>query len=306
MFYEIPDLPPRAFRRTGNPLVSRPATLEGGKGGGSMPSPDPNIGIAQLKLANTSDRLASFMTDEYYPTALKMQKEAAATDARMVGLQEQGATQQLSDAKRASQRYWGTQVPLEDRIITSAVSYDPEAEAARMGREALGDINQQFDTSRGTGLRTLTRQGVAPDNGRFAALDRQALNQEALAKVTALNQTRQAAKDIGWNRQLAAAGIGKGILSAGTQAGQVGIAGAGGAAATAGAPLAAYSGMAGTFGAGLGQANAGYGAMGNLGVQSYGVQSQNWRTAQETDPFNAILGAATGVGMGFGLKRAFG
>lgn len=297
-----PTLPDSAFRKK---LGSHaPATLEGGsKGGGAMPSPDPNIGKAQLMLADNAVRQQKWLEDKVLPGFMEEQRAASAISRDVARRQMEQMDFQTGAAREYLDRWRGTQVPLEDTLISEARGYDAEGEAARRGAVAVTDVAQQFGNARGTAMRALTRSGVNPNSGMAISANAGMATSEALARVSAMNQTREAARQLGWAKRMDAAALGRGLPGFSSAAGQIGV-GAGQGAAVAGmGGVNSMGSVVSGMNTGFNGVNSAIGAMGDLGVKTYGIQSQNWQNANATDPLNAILGAATGVGTSWVLGR---
>lgn len=290
-------LPEGAFRKSGPGF--KPATLEGGKGAGPAPSPDPNIGLAQQRLAANAERQQTWLETKVIPRMMAEQERASALSGRVAERQMANMDFQLDASKDYIDRYKAVQIPLEDRIISEADSYDNAAEVARRGAEAQADVAQQFGVARGTAMRNLSRMGVNPNSGMAISANSGMATSEALARVGAMNRTREAARSLGWARRMDAAALGRGLPGFASAAGQVSTGAGAGAGQAAVGGINAMGSISNMVNSGYGGANSALGQLGNLGVSSYGIQSQNWKTEMENDPTNAVLGAVAGGVMAY-------
>ena len=283
------------YRRDGTRQV-----LGGGKGG--APAPDPNVGQAareQIQLAR--DQYSDFKTD-YAPFL----KEQMAQGLRISNEQNQKQTAlqdyQLGRSKIMDTRWDTTQVPLEDDIISRAKAYNEPAEQERMARTAQEDVGAAVSNAEGQIGRGLAARGIRAGSAAGTAAFGGLALQRALAEASAVNKTRQAAKDIGWTRLGEAAALGRGLPGFGSTSAQLSM----------GAGQAAFG--AGTAGVGLvgnasGAANAAattssgiYGSATSALNTQYGNQIAGWKAQQDSDPLNTVLGAATGATMSWGLS----
>lgn len=165
-----------------------------------------------------------------------------------------------------------------------------------MAGEAIGDVNQAFDSARGQGLRMMTRMGVNPNDGRMAAMNTQLQGQQALAQATAANKVRQAARMEGFAMTDRANNALAGYPAMGMQA-----TGAGAGFGAQGLNLA-NAGLAG-MNSGFGAAGQMAGQMGQNATNMWGQQANAYNQSQANDPFNTILGAAAGVGTSWALGK---
>jgi len=261
-----------------------------GGGKNDAPAPDPNIGFAAQKQIELAEKQYDDFTNNYAPFL----KEQMAQGLRISGDQNRRDTEmqeyQLGRARTMDSRYDSVQVPLEDQLIAKAKLYNEDAEQERMARMAGEDVGASFDGAAERIGRGLAARGIRGDSGAAMA---------ALGEASAINKTRQAAKDIGWTRLGEAAALGKGLpsfgstsaglsLSAGQNALSAGTAGVGLVGSASGASNAGYGAGISGFGAGASTLNQRYSTQ----MQGYGIKSAN-------DPTNAILGAATGAGMAY-------
>lgn len=296
---EFDLLPEQAFRPRG---WKGGMTLEGGGKGGSAPAPDPNVGTAareQIQLAR--DQYNDFKTD-YAPFL----KEQMAQGLRISNEQNEKQTvlqdYQLGRSKIMDSRWDNVQVPLEDTIIAKAKEYNEPAEQERMARLAQEDVGAAFTGAQGRIQRGLAARGIRAGSGAATAAMSGLELQRALAEASAVNKTRQAAKDIGWTKLGEAAALGRGLPGFGSTSAQLSL-GAGQAAFGAGtAGVGLVSGASGAANAAAGTSGGLYTSAGNLLNTQYGNQIQGYRAQQENDPFGTLLGSAAGAAGQYGMK----
>lgn len=224
-------------------------------GGGRAPKPDANIGIAAMKSAETGQMMLDWM---------KGQAEI---------------TNQWAGEDRA--RYKNTFLPLQDKFISDAQTYDtPErrqAEAAAAGSDVMLQGRIAADGRR----RQAMAMGVNPASGRFMNAEAKAGTDVALAAAGAGNLARRNVEQTGRGLIANAINLGQGMaVNPGTSMG--------------------LSNQAG--GAGFSGAMQGYGQQGQLLNQDYQNRMQAWQANQG---MLGSLGGAFGsiAGLIFGSSK---
>lgn len=253
------------------------------------PAPDPRLTEAQIR---SIDKQGLFM-DQIMANSnemLPLQKEQlrwGLDTSRMAWDQAQGDREWMLGRR-------GALSGLQDRLVQDANTFNTEARRQELAGEALGDVNQAFDNVRGQGLRTMTRMGVNPNDGRMMAFNNQTSNAQALAMATAANKVRQAARQEGFQLTDRATNALAGYPAMGMQATQ---AGAGYGAAGLNMANQGLAGMNSGYGAG-GQLA---GQMGANATNMWSAQSRAHQAAQDSDNqlFGAGLGAIGTLGAAF-------
>lgn len=163
---------------------------------------------------------------QWYQTAYQEQaplREQAAAKANAVS-DAQLASMQQNDA--ISKDYWNYQQntfrPVERAIVDAAQTYDTEARREQKAGEAIADVQQQIDASLGQQTRQLTRMGVNPNDGKFAAMSNQMTMAGALGKAQAAAKAREGVELQGYARKMDAANLGRNLAS--NQATSAGVA----------------------------------------------------------------------------------
>jgi hypothetical protein len=208
--------------------------------------------------------------DEYDRTA---PTRSEAVDMAQQTSRDQYSSMQYSmgQAKEAEQRRKGIFEPLEDRIVKDAFAFDDKARGEQLAGQATADLNQAFAGVRGQSQRGLTRMGVNPNSGAFAAMTNQTNLGQALALAKGQTEARRAGRDEGEARRMIALQLGSGLR--GAQAQQQQIATGQGSAAVGNAGAAVSLGQSG---ASLRQA--GFGGM----MQAYGQANNSSQLASQS------------------------
>lgn len=306
MRYDLESmLPERAFSpRGGRGPFSRGMTLEGGGkgGGGSAPSADPNIGIAQNKLADISDEYLQNWKNEVWPT---MKAQAEKQDARadeQFALDKETQRFQTQIAQEQYQRYQEKFRPLQDKMIAEADQYNTEGNFQRQAALAMGDVNEQFKIEKEAQRMQQRSYGIDPTSGRYQGQENAVGAMQAATKASAATKARTAAEQLGWAKRMDAIGLGQGVF--GNQATSTGLAlAAGGQALNAGqVTMGNYGQMGQSMGSAYGGAMQGWGQVGSLGVQKYNADVNSYEATQRSNAtssagFGSMVGslAATGA-----------
>lgn len=248
-----------------------------------VPAPDPRLVEAQISSIERQNTLIDQIvrnSDEMLP----LQREQM-----QFGL----AAQQQAFEDARSDRDWmlnrrGALSGLQDRLVQDAATFNTEDRREQLAGEALGDVNQAFGSARDQGMRSMTRMGINPNDGRMAAFNQQHGSNQALATATAANKVRQAARMEGYQLTDRATNALAGYPAMGMQAtGQA----AGFGAAGLGLANQGLAGMNSGYGAGL----QGAGQVGQNATSAYGAQANAYNNSQQDDPFASIVGAGLGA-----------
>jgi hypothetical protein len=132
--------------------------------------------------------------------------------------------------------------------VADAQRFNTEAYRDQIAGQAAADAGRAFGISQQQNQRAMASMGVNPNSGRFAAQQNASGLQQAAMRANAMTGARNQATQMGYARQLDAAGLGRGL---------------------AGASLGAYGGAssAGSM-AGQNAQSAGQNYMGNMAIGS--------------------------------------
>ncbi|MFZ6731994.1 hypothetical protein ACO0LG_08755 [Undibacterium sp. Ji42W] len=92
--------------------------------------------------------------------------------------------------------------PLIKKIIQGALDYNEAGGIERQAGLALGDVHSQFDTQRNAEAQKMQSYGIDPTSGRFLGQQNASRVDEAAQAASAATRARDAAVQIGWQRQL--------------------------------------------------------------------------------------------------------
>ncbi len=288
-------LPEQAFLRGPNGCI-KPQ----GKSAGKAPPPDPSIGEAQKKMAALAEQQYEDYKTNVWPEIQRQsahqQKQADAWQAKQTEVADRNMKLANDYQKRMEEKFY----PLQDKMIDQANEYNTEGNFESQASRALGDSNTATENARKMNAMQMEAYGINPASGAYANSNNAANVMGAANAATAATRAYSAAKELGWNMNAAAAGLGAnlpgqinattgvalGAGNSGLQAGQTGI----GNAMTLGN---SYSQGAGTVG-GI------YNNSGQLGASSYNTQVQAWAAQQQANAqssagFGAALGAIGGA-----------
>jgi hypothetical protein len=282
---------------------------KGGGGGGSAPAPDPNIGLAQKKMAEIQEEYLNEWRTNVWPQMKEqaMKQEVRADEQFALDREIQGL--QIDATKKALAEYETYGKPMREDIYKAAQEYDTEANRERLAQEAIGDVKGAFGIQAQDLERRNQSFGIDPTSGRSTGTANAIGAMQAATEASAATRVRTAAEQLGLARKMDAIGLTQGQF--GNQATSTALAlNAGGQALNAGqVPMANYGQMSSAMGQTYGGASQGYGQIGQLGIQSYNIQSQNYqaeqnRQAQQNAGASAGFGSALGAIGGAAMKYA--
>ena len=191
----------------------------------------------------------------------------------------------------------GTFWPAEQALMQQAQDFNSDAYREQLAQKAAADAGAAFSATMGATDRHMASMGVNPNSGAWGTQANTNALGLAAARTNAMNQTSQAAEQLGWARQMDAVGLGRGLAGASQGAYSGAIAAGNSAMGNASAPGQTHmQGMAmggGTIMQGQGMQMTGLGNILNAQTSVYGNQLQA-NAAQTAGLYNAI-----GSGLGF-------
>lgn len=257
-----------------------------GKGSTSAPAPDPQIGAAALKQAQTGEDWLSFARDAFAVSEVR-QKELDDLTNRVTEQQLGLATDQAKWSREDRERYNSVYKPIEDDFIKEATNYATEDRQSEAAAEARADVQTAAANNRAATERANASMGVTPGSGRFAGVQAASDLGVSLAEAGAANTSRQAVRDKGLALKADVVNLGKGLPA---QA----AAGAGGSVAASGTALSGSQASnsqalaaSNIMNSGYGGAMQGYSGQASTLNQQYGLQLDGWKTQQELKAKNA-------------------
>lgn len=269
------------------------------KSGGSAPAPDPNIGVAAVKQAETGQQWLDFAKDAY-GTSLERQAKLDDLTSQVTKQQLGLATDQANWARSDRARYENTFQPIENDYIDKATNYASDSRQAEAAAEASGDVQAAAAAQRAITQRQQASMGVSPTSGRFAGMQAAQDNATALAAAGAANTARQAIRDKGLALTADAVNLGRGLPSqAGAAAGSAVASGAQALSGNQSTNVQALQ-APGIVSQGYQGQMAGYQGMGSTLNQQYSTQMSGWQTEQQVAAQSAA-GIGQAIGGIFGL-----
>ena len=295
-------LPERAFTKKIGGYA--PATLEGGKGGGGAPSADPQIGKAQLRMADLAEQQYNDFKTNIWPTLQKQAESQTDMATKLANQQYETTQKQNTIAEEAYARYKEKGIPIQDELFKQAQTAGSEQEQQQQVSQAIGDVQSQMTAARGNTTRQMQSYGIDPTSGVAQGANNANEIMGAATGAAAATRARNAAIQLGWAKKMDAAGLAQGQF--GNQASSTGLAlNAGNAALGSGAMgMNATNAVGNSYSQGYGGAMSGWNNVGQLGVQKYNADVNAYSAQQANDPMKTVLGAAAGVGTSFALKAA--
>lgn len=205
---------------------------------------------------------------------LGLQERALASGDRMNAIGERVANSQIGlmdqareFASRDRARWESTFVPLQDRFIDDAESYNTEARREMEAGRAMADVQRQMEAQRANADARLSSMGLDPSQFRSASIANMMGAQAAAAGALQGNNARRAVEDKGRALRADAINLGMGLPAQATQA--IGVSSGAGANASSAAAQGAGAMQGGVgMAAGLssGAANLRSGALGQMGA----------------------------------------
>lgn len=155
-------------------------------------------------------------------------------------------------------RYQG----VEDQMLSDAQAYDTPQRREKFAGEAMAGVGSQIDAETEAGNRALASRGVDPSSGASVSMARRSAVTGGAIKASAGNTARNQVETLGYARKMDAVGLGKGLVgNQATQAG-LGLNSANASVNNGMVPLNVSGAANSAMSMGLGNAAAGYGALG--------------------------------------------
>lgn len=270
-----------------------------GKGGGSAPSPDPQIGKAALDNVQLGKDWLSFARDQS-TIANGRQTDLDNLNNQVAGSQLQAMNDSNARSAQQWERYQSMFMPVEDRMVSDALNYDAPEKQAEAAAAAKADVQLSAQQAKEQQAREAAGLGISPTSGRYAGIDRSLDTQTALAEAGAQNNARQQVKAQGMALREGAANFGRGNSSDAAQ--QLGL-GLNAGNSVVGNTVAGENNfranagiMSGAYG---GAINANSGAA-NIMQNQYNGQlsaynAQQARAGQESSALGSAIGGAAGI-----------
>jgi len=269
-------------------------------GGGSAPSPDPNIGIAALKEAQLSEQSLNFAREQF---AIANQRQDAQDKIANEVTQNQleAAKQSQGWATEDRERYKTVFQPMQDEFIDTAKNWDSAERQNKLSAEAKADVMTNAAQQRQATQRTQAGMGVSPTSGRFAGVDRASELGTALSAAGAQNNARNQVRKEGVSMRADAVNMGNGLaVNPATSLG-LGVSSGSAAMGTTSGNNAQAAGNNAIMQNGYNTAMNGYSNQASILNQQYGNQLNAWQAKQQASASSsgALMGGIGSIaGMG--------
>jgi hypothetical protein len=270
-----------------------------GKGGGSAPSPDPRIGEAAVKQADTGEKWLTFARDQFKASS-ERQVDLDKLNQKVVDQQLGIGDFTLDKAKADRAEYEAKAIPARAAFADEASNYGSPANQERAAAEAGANVSWAGAAQRDSTKRQMAAVGIAPGSGEYAGITRAGGQQEALARAGGQTQARQGVRDKGLALKADVANLYSGLPAQSAQSIGASLAASSGAAGLGLANQQQFNNNAAGMAGGFGGAQAGYQGMATTLTNQYGLQLDAWKAKQEANAAN-IGGIASAVGTVAGL-----
>lgn len=277
--------------------VGRNVAFGGGKGGGGGSSPDPQIGAAALKQAETGQQWLDFAKDQF-KIGNERQEVTDALSNKVI--EQQLATQDQANAWAREDRERTKNVfqPMEDEFVDTAKNYATQEKQDAAAAEAVADVRQQARMGQEANARTMASMGVNPNSGRWNATSRAQETLGALSAAGAANTARQTVRDKGLALKADAINMGKGLASSTAGAYGIGLNAGNAAMGNNATANQAWSNNNAIMGQGFGGAMQGYaGQASTLNAQWSNQIAQQQANNANAGGLMAGIGSIAGAGI---------
>jgi hypothetical protein len=276
-----------------------------GKSTYNAPAADPNIGIAQNKLADLATTQWNMFTKDIYPEMLKQSQSQEARAQAQYDLTSSIAKQQQEYAAKDRARYEAGGIPAMEKLKADADLYSTEAEQERLAQGATADITSAMQQQRQQQAMRQQAYGIDPTSGVSQMASGQTSAGEALMRAQAANQTRQAAKDIGLQKQANVYNMYAGLPAQGNASTGIALGASGQGLAGGQTAIANYGATGGALNSAAGTAMGGWGQVGQIGVGKYNADVNAATAAANASNASAAgLGSALGTGAALWMKAS--
>lgn len=244
-----------------------------------VPEPDPALIAAQIKSMGIQDEmLQSIIANSNEMLPLQKQQ----TEFGLMAAQTAYDQSQQDRAFMLDRR--GQLSEMQDQLVQDAKSFDSEAKASELAGKAQADVQQAFANTEAQQARSLSRMGVNPNSGKFAAMSNQNSLAKASASAGAANNARTQAEDMGYKLTDRAVNALAGYPAMGM---------------TATGQGAQYGGLGlNTVNAGLQGMNSGFGQGANVAGSNAQGYGNIW--GQQNDAYQASQNASNAASAGLG------
>lgn len=259
--------------------------------GSDAPAADPNIGLSQKQISDlATDQWNTFKTDIYPKLLVQMDKQSSRAD-EVWAMDKSIAEFNLDQAKSATDRYEEGAIPAMKALKKDADLYNTAGYQEQLAGQAVGDIAAAEEIARQTQVNRDRSYGIDPTSGR-SGLGFNANNvTAALAKAQAATQTREAAKQLGLQKQANVYNMYAGLPAQANMQTNTAMNAATQGTDTTGKALAGTTTVSGALNNATQTAMGGWNQVGQLGVNKYQADLQKYKADSDASAgFGSLFG----------------
>lgn len=269
-----------------------------GKSTVNSPAADPNIGLAQREMsALARDQWAMFKKD-IYPELLRQSQVQEKRADEQWAMSKSISAFQLDQSQKAYQRYEEGAIPAMQKLKADADQFNTAAYQEQLAQGAKADISSAMANQRSQEAMRQRAYGIDPTSGTAQMASAGISSGQALLEAQAMNQTRQAAKDVGLQKQANVYNMYAGLPAQGNANTGIALGATGQGFAGGNAALGNFATTAGALNSSASTSGNLWGGVGNLGVGA--TNAANTAAANQASAANAAssgLGSAIGAGV---------
>ena len=273
----------------------------GGKS--KAPAPDPRMAEAAMRQLDMAEQQYDDYRNIDMPWMRGIADEALGISRRNAERSGALSDYQLDQMKYNDNRYRNVAIPYEDALLEDVKRFDSAGYKNQQVASAMADVQSGFSGAAEQQRRGLARMGVNPNSGKSLAMGNAMGFEQAKAMANAANKTRMAADQVGLSTKMQMYGGMRGLAGLGATSAGLAVSGIGAGNQSGSGLTSAGNSFLNANNAAAGSFNQGTSA----GIQGLGSYTSLGQNASElnnaSDPFSTILGAATGVGTAWGLKK---
>lgn len=274
-----------------------------GKSSVSAPAADPNIGIAQRELSALAKEQWSKFTTDIYPEMLKQSQQQEVRADEQWAMTKDVTNTQLGQAKKAYERYEQGAIPAMEKLKADADQFNEEGYREQLAQSAKADLSSSMENQRQQQTMRQRAYGIDPTSGTAQMASAGVSAGQALLEAQAMNQTRQAAKDVGLQKQANVYNMYAGLPAQGNASTGIALGATGQGFAGGNASIANFGQTGSALNAGASTAGGMWNNVGNLGIGA--TNAANQAAANQASAANASaagLGSAIGTGAALYMK----
>jgi len=273
------------------------------KGSSQAPAADPNIGIAQKQMADLASEQWNTFKTQIYP---ELQKVTAAQEARLQGAYEQDRAISKEQQARAAENYnlFKTEgLPQLEKMRADAEQYNEAAYQEQMALRAGADVATASENQRNQMEMRNRQYGIDPTSGVAAGQSNANAVMTAAAQAQAQNQTRLAAHELGIQKLSNVYNAYAGFPAQGNAATSLALGANAQGVAAGQSSVGNATNTSNTYNAGVNSNMAGWGSIGQLGVNKYQADVGAYKAQQDSEnASSAGFGNFLGTGIAVGAK----